>query len=76
MIGDDIFKSLVTLGDPKCTEERFVNCTKQEALCLAIDAWIVPKGLTVMVTEKDDECMTINDSHQVDLSQFLVQLFM
>eukprot|EP00804_Cyclotella_cryptica_P002792 CCRYP_009333-RA/>CCRYP_009333-RA protein AED:0.44 eAED:0.47 QI:0/0/0/1/0/0/2/0/214 len=65
LIGDDVLRSLVTLADANCTEERFVNCIKKEALHLATDVQIVAKGLTVMAVGDDDKCMMDNVYHDV-----------
>ncbi|KAL7489133.1 hypothetical protein ACHAW6_014760 [Cyclotella cf. meneghiniana] len=66
-LGDKVLKSLVTLADPSCKEEHFVTCIEQEAVHLAIDAKIVAKGLTAMVTVDSDDCMKFDDSAPVCL---------
>ena len=64
-LGDKLLKSLVTLVDRNCKEEKFVDCIKKEALNLAVDAQIVAKGLTAMVTVDENKCMEVDDSAQV-----------
>jgi hypothetical protein len=64
-LGDKLLKSLVTLVDRYCKEEKFVDCIKKEALNLAVDAQIVAKGLTAMVTVDENKCMEVDDSAQV-----------
>lgn len=64
---DKTIKSLVKLANPICKEKEFVKCIEEEAVNLALDANIVAKGLTAMVTVDSDECMKIDDSAEVCL---------
>ena len=66
-LNDKAIKSLVKLADPNCNEKEFVKCIEQEAIKLALDANIVAKGLTAMVTTDSDECMKIDDDAEVCL---------
>ena len=55
-IDHDIILELVTLANPDgCDEEEKVDCIKAEALALALEANLVAKGLTAMVTVEDEE---------------------
>ena len=40
-----------------CTKEKFSDCIKAEVLALAIEANMVAKGLTAMVTLDNKLCM-------------------
>lgn len=64
-LDDKIIKSLVRLKETNCNEKEFVTCIEKEATQLALDANIVAKGLTAMVTVDSDECMKIDDSAEV-----------
>ena len=66
-LNDNAIKSLVKLADPDCTEKQFVKCIEREAIKLALDANIVAKGLTAMVTTDSNECMKIDDGAEVCL---------
>jgi hypothetical protein len=66
-LDDKILKSLVKLKDPICKEEKFAKCIEKEALDLALDANIVAKGLTAMVTVDSDECMKVDEDAEVCL---------
>mmetsp|Transcript_17403 Transcript_17403/g.36455 ORF Transcript_17403/g.36455 Transcript_17403/m.36455 type:complete len:828 (+) Transcript_17403:125-2608(+) len=64
-LGDDIVKSLLNLADSNCKEEEFSDCIKAEALDLAIEANVVAKGLTAMVTVNDDQCMDTDEAAEI-----------
>jgi len=57
-IDHHIILELVTLANPEdCDEEKKVDCIKAEALALALEANLVAKGLTAMVTiEHENTC--------------------
>ena len=66
LLGDDLLKRLVTLKKP-CTEDEFAKCVRAEALDLALEANVVAKGLTAMVTVDMDKCMKRNENAQICL---------
>jgi hypothetical protein len=57
----------VKLKDPICNEKEFVKCIEEEALELALNANIIAKGLTAMVTVDSDECMKPDEDAEVCL---------
>lgn len=64
-LGNDLVKRLVTLSGNDCKEEDFAKCIRAEALALAMEANVVAKGLTAMVTVDDDECMKLDEDAEV-----------
>lgn len=66
-LDDKLLRTLINLANPRCNEEEFAKCIEQEAIDLAIDARIVAKGLTAMVTVDAEECMKVDESSEVCL---------
>jgi len=68
-IDHNIVLELVTLANPDdCDEEEKVDCIKAEALALALEANLVAKGLTAMVTvEDEDTCKKTEDTTEICL---------
>mmetsp|Transcript_55600 Transcript_55600/g.62214 ORF Transcript_55600/g.62214 Transcript_55600/m.62214 type:complete len:174 (+) Transcript_55600:403-924(+) len=59
-IDHDLILELVKLVNPEgCDEEQRVECIKREALALALEAKLVAKGLTAMVTVENETCQKI-----------------
>ena len=65
-LGNELIKKLITLKKA-CEEEDFSKCIKAEALDLALEASIVTKGLTAMVTVDSEKCMKHDDDAEVCL---------
>ena len=65
-LGDDLVKRLVTLSS-ECTEDKFAKCVRAEALSVAVEANIVAKGLTAMVTVDDEKCTKIDEEAEVSV---------
>jgi len=63
-IGDDLTKNFVILKND-CKSEKFRDCVKQEALDLAIEANLVVKGLTAMVTVDEKKCATPDEDAEI-----------
>lgn len=66
LLDDDIVEDLVTLKN-KCEMDDFVDCIKAEALEVAIEAGVVTKGLTAMVTVDNEKCMKPDTETEVCL---------
>ncbi|KAL7507226.1 hypothetical protein ACHAXN_004436 [Cyclotella atomus] len=66
-LDDKILRTIVKLKDPICNEKEFVKCIEEEALELALNANIIAKGLTAMVTVDSDECMKPDEDAEVCL---------
>eukprot|EP01083_Nonionella_stella_P064902 169621_1 len=66
-LGNDLVKRLVTLSKKDCLEEDFAKCIKAEALDLAVDANVVAKGLTAMVTTDNEKCMKADEDAEICL---------
>eukprot|EP00956_Cyclotella_meneghiniana_P026294 scaffold56389_cov75-Cyclotella_meneghiniana.AAC.11 len=64
-LDDKLLRTLVNLANPACNEKEFAKCIEQEAINLALDAGIVAKGLTAMVTVDSEECMKVDESTEV-----------
>lgn len=65
-LGNDLIKRLVKLKNA-CTEADFAKCIRAEALALAVQANVVAKGLTALVTEDNEKCMKLEDDAEVCL---------
>jgi len=63
-IGDDLTKNFVILKND-CKSEKFRDCVKQEALDLAIEANLVVKGLTAMVTVDEKKCAAPDEDAEI-----------
>jgi len=63
-IGDDLSKNFVILKND-CKSEKFRDCVKQEALDLAIEANLVVKGLTAMVTVDEKKCAAPDEDAEI-----------
>jgi len=67
-VNHDILWEFATLTDPEgCDAEEKVECIKAEALALALEANLVAKGLTAMVTIEDETCRAIDENAEVCL---------
>merc|ERR1712157_604881 len=67
-VNHDILLDFATLTDLEgCEAEEKVECIKAEALALALEANLVAKGLTGMVTVEDESCRAIDENAQVCL---------
>jgi len=67
-IDHDLILELVSLAHPEgCDEEQQVDCIKVEALALALDAKLVAKGLTAMVTVENETCQKIVEGAEICL---------
>mmetsp|Transcript_526 Transcript_526/g.1614 ORF Transcript_526/g.1614 Transcript_526/m.1614 type:complete len:278 (-) Transcript_526:114-947(-) len=63
LVEDDILKELASLSKPCKTEQ--VDCIKEEALSLALEAKVVAKGLTGMVTVDDEKCLSFEEETEI-----------
>jgi len=67
-VNHDILWEFATLTDPEgCDAEEKVECIKAEALALALEANLVAKGLTAMVTIENETCQAIDENAEVCL---------
>jgi len=67
-IDHDLILELVKLANPEgCDEEQRVECIKREALALALEAKLVAKGLTAMVTVENETCQKIVEGAEICL---------
>merc|ERR1711933_373918 len=67
-VDNNIIMELVNLANPQeCVEEERVECIKAEALGLAIEANLVAKGLTAMVTVENETCQKIQEGADICL---------
>mmetsp|Transcript_45638 Transcript_45638/g.52735 ORF Transcript_45638/g.52735 Transcript_45638/m.52735 type:complete len:126 (-) Transcript_45638:419-796(-) len=67
-IDHDLILELVKLVNPEgCDEEQRVECIKREALALALEAKLVAKGLTAMVTVENETCQKIVEGVEICL---------
>lgn len=64
LVEDSILKDLASLMKP-CEEEHFADCIENEALGLALEAGVVAKGLTGMVTVDDEECLSFEGETEI-----------
>ena len=63
-IGDDLTKTFVVLKND-CKSDKFRDCVRQEALDLAIEANLVVKGLTAMVTVDEKKCAAPDEDAEI-----------
>jgi len=63
-IGDYATKQFVVLKND-CKSDKFRDCIKQEALDLAIEANLVVKGLTAMVTVDEKKCAAPDEDAEI-----------
>ena len=68
---DDLIAELVKLSEP-CNNKKDINgnyniakCIEKEALNLALEAKVVVKGLTGMVTIDEDECLSFEEETEI-----------
>mmetsp|Transcript_9961 Transcript_9961/g.11364 ORF Transcript_9961/g.11364 Transcript_9961/m.11364 type:complete len:211 (+) Transcript_9961:166-798(+) len=67
-IDHNLILELVTLANSEdCDEEQRVECLKKEALALALEAKLVAKGLTAMVTVENETCQKIVEGAEICL---------
>ena len=67
-IDHDILFEFVTLANPDdCDAAEKVECLKAEALALALEAKLVAKGLTAIVTVENETCRAIDEGAEVCL---------
>jgi len=67
-VDHNLVMELVNLANPEdCKEEKRVECIKAEALGLALEANLVVKGLTAMVTVENETCQKIDEGAEVCL---------
>merc|ERR1712224_693249 len=68
-IDHNIIMELVNLANPEdCDEEEErVECIRAEALGIAVEAGLVVKGLTAMVTVENETCQKIDEGAEVCL---------
>ena len=67
-LGDYVVEPVVTLSK-KCnrTNTTLATCIEQEALSLAMEARLVARGLTGMVTIDEEECFVIKNGSEICL---------
>jgi len=57
LLGDEVMAPVVTLVEACPKFESLAECIEKEALNLALEAKVVVRGLTGLVTEDDDKCL-------------------
>jgi hypothetical protein len=67
LLGDGVIEPVVSLIKPCPKEKSLADCLEEEALSLALEANIVTRGLTGLLTVDDEGCLVFEEGAQVCL---------